>query len=162
MCILNEVVAANESAMPLINDPHYAIRRYRNKVYCLLGKQDTWLLDDIYWQRGQKQIVFNQCAVLSQVEALTGIPQHLWDHADVSIKFRKGSEKIKLVGRKGRHTLKKLYQETGIPPWKREGIPLVYIDGQLAAVADYWISADFYSKKKENCYQLSWSEKKTF
>jgi tRNA(Ile)-lysidine synthase len=33
-------------------------------------------------------------------------------------------------------------------------MPLVYLDGKLAAVGDLWISADFYSEKIQDCISL--------
>jgi tRNA(Ile)-lysidine synthase len=62
---------------------------------------------------------------------------------------------MELPGRKGHHDLKKLYQEVGIPPWERAGIPLVYLDDKLAAVGEYWISAEFYSDNKEPCLRIT-------
>ena len=62
-----------------------------------------------------------------------------------------GGESIRLQGRNGHHDLKKLYQEAGIPPWERQRIPLIYLDDELVAVGDLWISADFYSEIDQGC-----------
>ncbi len=39
--------------------------------------------------------------------------------------------------------MKKLYQEWSIPPWLRDSIPLIYLDGQLAAVPGYLLCEPF-------------------
>jgi tRNA(Ile)-lysidine synthase len=77
--------------------------------------------------------------------------QEQWQKAKITIKFRSGGEKIRLPKRKENHTLKKLFQEAGIPPWERDLIPLIYLNGKLAAVGDLWISADFYQEKPDAC-----------
>jgi tRNA(Ile)-lysidine synthase len=33
-----------------------------------------------------------------------------------------------------RRSLRKLLQETSVPPWERERIPLIFIDGRFAAM----------------------------
>jgi len=80
-----------------------------------------------------------------------GILHEQWQAADVEVRFRQGGEKIRLPGRAGHHSLKNLFQEAGIPPWERDVVPLIYLDGQLAAVGDLWISAAFYSEKAQAC-----------
>lgn len=52
----------------------------------------------------------------------------------VQIAFRRGGEKCRLPGRRHRHTLKNLLQEAGVPPWQRPRMPLILVDGAIAAV----------------------------
>jgi len=86
--------------------------------------------------------------------ASTGILRECWENACIEVRFRSGGEKIRLPKRNGRHALKKLFQEAGIPPWEREMMPLVYLDGRLAAVGDRWISAEFYHEQVDACIRL--------
>jgi tRNA(Ile)-lysidine synthase len=55
--------------------------------------------------------------------------------------------------------LKKLFQEHGIPPWERERVPLIKIDGKLAAVADLWICIGVNSDTSTGAIELSWNRK---
>ena len=52
--------------------------------------------------------------------------------------FVKGGERLKPAGARFTRTLRNLFQEEAIPPWVRERMPLVQLDGELAAVADRW------------------------
>ena len=52
---------------------------------------------------------------------------------------RSGSEKIQIKARTPRKTLKNLFQEANVPPWQRQA-PLLYIDGELIAVAGIGVS----------------------
>jgi len=54
--------------------------------------------------------------------------------ASVTVRFRRGGEKCRLPGRRHRHALKQVLQEAGVPPWQRPRVPLVTIDGEIAAV----------------------------
>jgi tRNA(Ile)-lysidine synthase len=50
----------------------------------------------------------------------------------IEIRLREGGEKLYL----GRHrTLKNLFQESGLPAWLREFVPLAYAGGELVAIA---------------------------
>jgi len=56
------------------------------------------------------------------------------DKGSISVKSRAGGELLK-VGEPAFHkAVKKILQESSIPPWIRDTIPLLYIDGRLAAV----------------------------
>lgn len=52
------------------------------------------------------------------------------------ISWRQGGERCRPRGRSAGTGLKKLLQEWGVPPWWRDRIPLLYLDGELLAVGD--------------------------
>ncbi|MDZ4152582.1 tRNA lysidine(34) synthetase TilS, partial [Methylicorpusculum sp.] len=91
---------------------------------------------------------------LQRIKASSGISVDQWLAAKITVSFRRGGETISLPGRKGRHSLKNLFQEAAIPPWERPIIPLIYLDGQLAAVADRWVSDEFYTVSPGACYRI--------
>lgn len=148
--ILNEVVAAAEHRDPVLSGQGYNIRRYRDKLYCLKASV-LEPLQDLVWPNGQASMKISHDQTLSCELSSKGILREQWQKAKVEIRFRRGGEKICLPGRQGHHTLKNLFQEAGIPPWERDAMPLIYLDGMLAAVGDLWISAAFNSEKTEGC-----------
>ncbi len=58
-----------------------------------------------------------------------------------TIRFRRGGERCQPAGRAHSQRLKKLLQESGVPPWRRDRLPLIYLDAELVAVADLWVCA---------------------
>lgn len=59
------------------------------------------------------------------------------------VRFRQGGERIRLHGRNVRKTVKALFQEHGVPPWRRERWPLLYDEaGRLLAVASIGVAAE--------------------
>ncbi len=153
--IVNNVILARQSADPEVNGVAYSIRRYRDKLYCLRKRPTERVLNDLLWQQGKHSIALEDGSCLSLQETTQGLSKALWRAAEVTVRYRQGSEKIRLPGRTGRQSLKKLFQEWGIPPWQRQQIPLIYLDDQLAAVADLWCSAEFFTDNAV-CYQISW------
>lgn len=161
--ILSQVVAAAEQRDPVLSGRGYSIRRYRDKLYCLANPSGTGVYlsegqpaapQDLVWPNGQTSLKITQDRLLSCVPCSKGILHEQWRSAKVEVRFRRGGEKICLPGRQGRHSLKNLFQEAGIPPWERDATPLIYLDGALAAVGDRWISAAFYSEKIHGCISL--------
>jgi tRNA(Ile)-lysidine synthase len=150
--ILGQVVAAGKQRDPVLSEQGYNIRRYRDKLYCLVVQVE---LQDCLWPTGQTSIKIGPDQTLTCLISSTGILRERWLAARVDIKFRRGGEKIGLPGRQGHHALKNLFQEAGIPSWERDSLPLIYLDDQLAAIGERWISAEFYSEKIQGCISLS-------
>jgi tRNA(Ile)-lysidine synthase len=152
--ILTQMLAARQDSDPVLSGQGYCVRRYRDKLYCL-KQSTTETRHDIIWPAGQASLKVANNEILFCVPSSTGILREQWRNSAVVVKFRSGGEKICLPGRKGHHLLKNLFQEAGIPPWEREIMPLVYLNNELAAVGDKWISAAFYREKKAACISLA-------
>jgi tRNA(Ile)-lysidine synthase len=151
--ILGEVIAAKEDADPVLSTQGRCIRRYRDSLYCLIPSQAK-LSGTLSWPSGDPSLQITDDVCYEVVESSTGISCEQWRNSSITVNFRSGGETIELPGRKGHHSLSKLYQEAGIPPWERPGIPLIYLDGKLAAVGEHWVSAGFYCDTKEPCLRL--------
>lgn len=152
--IQSEVIAAREDSDPILLGQGCFIRRYRDKLYCLRQSEQEPPRDMI-WPAEQNFIKYAAHRKLSYAPSSEGILYEHWQKAKVTVKFRSGGEKICLPNRKEHHSLKKLFQEAGIPPWERQLTPLIYLNNKLAAVGELWISAEFYSEKPDACIHFS-------
>lgn len=75
----------------------------------------------------------------------------------VTVRARRGGERIVLPGRDHSHALKHVLQDLGIPPWERECLPLLYApDGELLAAADLAVSARLAAWLRDNSLRLQW------
>jgi len=63
--------------------------------------------------------------------------------AALQVRIRRGGEVLRpaLTGRQ--RTVRKLLQEAALPPWLRERLPFLYVDGELAAVPGLGVDAKF-------------------
>lgn len=59
------------------------------------------------------------------------------------LRRRSGGERMVLQPGGPSRSLKNLFQEAGVPPWQRPGLPLLWVDGQLAWVAGVGVAAAF-------------------
>jgi len=69
----------------------------------------------------------------------------------LSVRYRQGGEVMALAGR-GHRDLKRLLNESGLPPFVRGRLPLLYCDGQLLAVANL----QGLAANAGGCWQLHW------
>lgn len=83
-----------------------------------------------------------------------GLSQERLAGARLIVRLRQGGEICRLPGRKHHHKLKKLLQEAGIPPWERQQLPLIYINGQLAAIGDRWVCEPYAARAGEPGWKL--------
>lgn len=72
-----------------------------------------------------------------------GLPAAWIDQAKktsaIELRQRSGAERLQVTVNGPRKTLKNLYQENAVPPWQRQA-PLLYVDGELIAVAGVGVS----------------------
>ena len=150
----SEVLAARDDSDPVLFGQGYNVRRYRDRLYCLKSIAPDSVRETL-WPAGQTTLKVSDRQSLSCIPSSAGISREQWQNAIIKVTARSGGEKIRLPGRTGRHALKKLFQEAGIPPWQREAIPLIYLDDKLAAVGDLWVSAEFYCDGNQDCIRLT-------
>ena len=150
--IIEQVINARIDAEPQLIIQNHQIKKYRDQLYCLATHS---LIDGFQigeWKKGGLYYNLGNGFQLALIEAQAGIPKLFWQHHIVTIDKRRGGEKLQLSNRQGSHCLKKLYQESVIPPWERNK-PLLFIDGVLAAVPGLWIDRRFFAYDVA-CYQV--------
>lgn len=145
--IFAEIMNAKNSSSAVLYEQQHEIRCYQNTLFCLKKSQKETFKEKI-WDKNQDVLFFSSDWVLSIHASKKGILKTVWENAQIRVRTRKGGEKIELPFRKGHHDLKKLYQEAKIPPWKRESIPLIYLNNELAAVGSFWINRAFYNESE--------------
>ena len=95
---------------------------------------------------------------LVPAEGGEGLPQS-WLEQGLTLKFRGGGERFRPHGRNHHHSLKHLFQESGVVPWMRDRIPLLFRGEELAAIGDLWISADVEAvPASEPRWRVQWTE----
>lgn len=145
--ILQEVVEcvlpAAEDATPLVLWGNTEIRRYQDTLY-VLEALSSHEIHHVYAWDGELPFLIDALNVEIRLEQSLG--RGLQQDAvtrGMTIRFRQGGEQMRPRGRRHTHSLKKLMQEAGIPPWQRNRIPLIYIDHELACVCGYWVAEAF-------------------
>jgi tRNA(Ile)-lysidine synthase len=155
--ILEQLIYASEDAKPKLQHQDHFIVRYQQKLFCISALTFQRELNRVDWPTEQTELQMANGFKLSRVESESGISKRLWHSAIVTVSNRQGGEKIKLPGKMNHQDLKKLYQEAHIPPWERNVRPLIFLNSQLAAVADLWIAEWAWTEGPDHCYQFKWN-----
>ena len=135
-----QLAQAQADRMPCIAWAGAEIRRYREWIHALAPQPDPpdgWRLEG--WDGTAIQLPAG-CGRI----ALAGVDD---DGAPppgivLTLAFRRGGERLRLAGTRHTKQLRDLWQEAGIPPWRRGRVPLVHRGDTLLAVGDYWLSED--------------------
>jgi tRNA(Ile)-lysidine synthase len=151
--VFANVISSKHDATPLMFYENFEIRRYREQLWLVpqLPVHDVTLI--IAWDIKKALILPNG---LGKLTWQTSAEQSPLATQKITVRFRQGGEKIKPIGRQETHSLKKLLQETGMPPWLRDRLPLIYADEQLVAVADWLLAAELASSADAVCLGVFW------
>lgn len=71
------------------------------------------------------------------------------------IRYRQGGESLQLPGRPTK-TLKKLFQELGVPPWLRDRVPLLFAGDELICVPGVGVASEFCARPEQPGLLLQW------
>ncbi len=141
--VVEAVLPAAEDATPLVLWGNTEIRRYQDTLY-VLKALSSHATHHVYAWDGELPLYLDTLDVELRLEQVRGAGLRQDAVArGLTVRFRQGGEQIRPQGRQHTHSLKKLMQEAGIPPWQRNRIPLIYVDHELACVCGYWVAAAF-------------------
>lgn len=148
--IVEHVLFPTSSGTARVSWPGGEYRRYRNQLFFVT--QDDMASPDfqIDWQP-PAPVAIGPLGIELTVEPVLGqgLTAARLQTGQVQLRNRRGGERLRLAKRAHRHKLKKLFQAAGVAPWERSRLPLIYVDNELAAVGDRWISASFTAAPRE-------------
>ncbi len=148
--IQRDVLHAAPGRSPRVCWAGAEIRRYRNALYAMrpLPSFDNTVV--LPWNMERPLHLPGDLGRLAAVmEEGGGLAPDIRQRDDITVRFRLGGEACRPAGRGHVLSLKKLFQERGIPPWRRERIPLLYAGGQLAAVVGLCVCEPFTAGRAE-------------
>ncbi|HHL2822447.1 TPA: tRNA lysidine(34) synthetase TilS [Citrobacter murliniae] len=150
--IWQEVALAREDAVPRLCFGGYEIRRYQSQLWwvkSVVGQSETV----IPWLCTKTPLVLP--VGLGTVQLLPdGELRKPRANETVSIRF-KAPGLLHIVGRNGGRKLKKIWQEQGIPPWRRDTTPLLFYGDTLIAAAGVFVTREGMAEEEESV-RLLW------
>ncbi|MBI2384075.1 MAG: tRNA lysidine(34) synthetase TilS [Gammaproteobacteria bacterium] len=143
-----EVLAAALDATPMLALGEYELRRYRDRLHLMPRLPPAPGGVELEWKTARLELPPGCGRLLAGRK-----PQE-----SLIVRFPRGGERIKPAGARHTRTLKNLFQESGVAPWLRERMPLIYRGGQLAAVADLWMTAEFKAYSAQRGLEIRWRQ----
>ena len=126
--MLRQVLGAGAGAQVEIVHDGWTLCRYRDEL----------ALQPVSKMVGE--VVFHACKG-------AGIDAAKLRSQPVTVRLRQGGERLRLDKGRPSRTLKNLFQEAGIPPWERDGLPLVFSGDELVWVPGLGIAAGYRAAK---------------
>ncbi|PXW48411.1 tRNA(Ile)-lysidine synthase [Klebsiella oxytoca] len=131
--IWREVAQAREDAFPCLRLGDFTVRRYQQRLHWVkyIPGQTEAVLS---WPDISEPLLLP--ADLGELALQPGGALREPNQGDtVTIRFR-ASGNLHIVGRHGGRKLKKIWQELGVAPWRRDTTPLLFYGETLIAAAD--------------------------
>ena len=148
--LLRQVLTARKDAELKIQlSKDFEIRRYKDEIYIAEKNQKGQKNYEIIW-KGESEILLPNGAQLNFKKVKgRGINFKFLDNQKLKIRNRQGGESFKPDSKRPTKKIKQLLQESDLPPWEREFLPLIFIGGELASVPNFGIDIKFQTKPNE-------------
>lgn len=155
--IQHTVLRAAPDREPKVDWEGVELRRYRDVLYAV-GPSSMTQPAEWSWDMTSALRLDPHACLIAVPARGAGIRRASCAERRVTVRYRQGGELCRPAPRAHLRPLKKLLQERGVPPWRRARLPLIYIDDQLAAVADLWVCAPFHAAGDEEGLRIEWRE----
>ena len=148
--LLRQVLTAKKDAELKIElSKTFEIRRYKDEIYLVQKNQKTHKNYEIVWQGESEILLPNGTKLKFKKVKGKGISLEKIKDKNLIISNRKGGESFKPDLKRPTKKIKQMLQESDLPPWERENLPLIFVDDELASVPNFGIDIKFQTKPKE-------------
>ncbi|MEL0583945.1 MAG: tRNA lysidine(34) synthetase TilS [Candidatus Thiodiazotropha sp. (ex. Lucinoma kazani)] len=151
-----ESVHGRIDTVPLVTWGGWEVRRYRDQLFLDRARPATNPIGVIPWSDKQLLELPHGLGRLVVESSAVGIDAARWRQGEVEVRFRHGGERCQPAGQAHHRPLKKLLQEWCVPPWERERLPLIYLDGVLAAIPGRINCQSCMAHPGEEAIQVRW------
>jgi len=154
---LRQALGAKQDAKVLVELDGAGMRRYAGKLHVVRGGRPLPPNYARRW-RGQRELALPELGGVLIMASGTGdgISRARLVAGPVTIRVRRGGERLQPDCRRPRRSLKNLLQEAGIPPWLRERQPLVYCGDELVWAAGIGTDCSFQAARGEAALRPAW------
>lgn len=134
--LMKELMNSAWDSEPELQLGSKTIHRYRDRLYQLPKQKNPEINKEYVWEL-DKTLKIPSLGIVLEPWGVLAAYQSLNKEDKLVVRFRQGGEKIRIYGHRNHRPLKKLFQEWGVPPWRRNYLPLIYQDGELLMVWGY-------------------------
>ena len=150
--LINEGLRAKHDRTPVIAWPGVQVRRYRDRLFAMTPLASPPPGFEVIWDPTAPLVIPGH----GRLVATPAVGKGVSAAGPFTVRFRQGGERCRPAGRKETHSLKKLFQDAGVPPWQRDRLPLLFLDGALAVVPGHWICEPFQAGEKLPGWLVQW------
>ncbi|MFA7242352.1 MAG: tRNA lysidine(34) synthetase TilS [Sulfuricellaceae bacterium] len=147
--MLSQLMDARSDARVHIRQGDFELRRYRDIVYALHQLDDRIADLSLPWHF-ERELALPFGRLNFERRQGAGISLTQLAAAPVTVRYRRGGERMRPACGRPTRSLKNLLQETAVPPWQRERLPLLYCGDDLVFVPEVGIACAYRAKPDED------------
>jgi tRNA(Ile)-lysidine synthase len=125
------------------------IRRYQDEIFIVPKNQQSQKNYEMIWRGESEMILPNGKKLTFKKMKGRGINIKFLHDQTLKIRNRQGGEFFKPDSKRPTKKIKQMLQESELPPWERENLPLIFVGDDLALVPNFGIDMKFQTKPKE-------------
>jgi len=135
----------------------WELLRYRDKLYLQHGAKAVGRDFSETWDGGNALPLLALGGVLKfKPEEGRGLSLAKLRADPVTVRVRRGGERLRLDHRRPRRTLKNLFQERSVPPWYRDRLPLLFCGEELVSAPGIGDACEFRATPGEAGLIVTW------
>ena len=154
--VVDEVARARGDATPCVTWSGAQIRRFQGMLYAMPPLTEAPQRVHLPWRGADSLRLPNALGALHWDVGGLWLDRTAVETGELEIRFGDSVAATAPAGRQGRRSFKRLCQEWGVPPWLRQRVPLIFIDGRLAAIGDYGVCEPFGCAPGARAAGLNW------
>ena len=159
--LLRQVLTAKKDATIKIHlSKDDEIRRYQDEIYIVPKNKQTHNNYEMIWA-GESEIILpnGQKLIFKKVKG-KGIHLKFLRDQKLKIRNRQGGEFFKPDAKRPTKKIKQLLQESDLPPWERDALPLIFVNDELAFVPYFGIDQKYQVKPQEIGLKIEFAKNK--
>jgi len=145
---LRQLREAKGDAQVCVRFGEFEIRRYRWQVVAQKVKPELPPDWSQVW-RGEEELDLPGVRLHFERHRGQGISLAMLEKQEVTLRFRRGGERFQPSCSRPDRSLKNLLQETGVPPWSRAGLPLLFCGDKLVWVPEIGVDCAYQADATE-------------
>lgn len=156
--VLRQACGARDDAKVCVDIGDVELRRYRDVLHIVRRLPRVTPASGFVF-RGASGLALPQLGGILSFRACrgSGIAER-WLRQPMTVRVRGGGEALRLVCEGPRRTVRNLLQEAGVPPWKRERLPMIYIEDLLVAVPGLGVDERYRPSPRGRGWLPVWTE----
>ena len=140
--LLTQAYGAANDRNPVVRLGDREVRRFQHRLYLLPVLPVPVPEFHAFWDP-HSRLALPSGELLAFERTGDGFAIDLLGGAAIEVRLRRGGEQCRPRRGACRQKLKHLFQQLSVPPWERSLVPLLFVDGELAAIANYLIAEEY-------------------
>jgi tRNA(Ile)-lysidine synthase len=154
--MLRQLADARADTQPAIGLERISVRRFRGWIELVAPDRAEPEGEPLPWNGERSMRLSDGAELIATPRRGSGISAARLRAGAVTIRRRRGGERIRIAPTGATRTLKNLLQEAGVAPWMRSRMPLVYCGERFAWAPFVGVAADFRAAAGERAWQFCW------